>query len=394
MSLSSIFFVPINVVAQQYNLLQVVARPGDSAASLLALYQAQGDCNAKFFYTQNNISPQKELIANKVYQLPIYVASYNKKSIRTTLNISDLEQAKRIQAYNEEMYKNKLQASDYRKTNMLWILYSEIGNCNEIKTSTTSPKTTSGTSPNKGTRNFPIFGEKHKYVPLNSSILKGCVFYIDAGHGGPDPGAIGKYNNADLCEDEYAYDVSLRLARNLLSNGAIAYMITRDSNDGIREGEILPCDTDETCWDEQTMPYDQKERLTQRADAINQLYELHALSGAKHQRLVSIHVDSRSHSARADLFFYYYPNNADGKNCATTLLNTVKKKYEQFQSGRGYEGTVEDRDLFMLRETEPTAVYIELGNIQNKLDQKRIILESNRQALADWLYEGLLQDAK
>ncbi|MBK9213145.1 MAG: N-acetylmuramoyl-L-alanine amidase [Saprospiraceae bacterium] len=37
----------------------------------------------------------------------------------------------------------------------------------------------------------------------------------------------------------------------------------------------------------------------------------------------------------------------------------------------------------------PTSVYVELGNIQNTHDQKRILDPRNRQLLADWLFEGL-----
>ena len=45
----------------------------------------------------------------------------------------------------------------------------------------------------------------------------------------------------------------------------------------------------------------------------------------------------------------------------------------------------------MLRETKVPSVYIELGNIRNAFDQQRIIVESNRQAIANWLLEGILK---
>ena len=48
-------------------------------------------------------------------------------------------------------------------------------------------------------------------------------------------------------------------------------------------------------------------------------------------------------------------------------------------------------DLHILRQTETTSVYIELGNIRNQLDQDRFTLENNRQALANWLCEGLME---
>ena len=43
----------------------------------------------------------------------------------------------------------------------------------------------------------------------------------------------------------------------------------------------------------------------------------------------------------------------------------------------------------MLREVEAPTVYIELANIRNKADQQRIVLSSNRELLADWLFDGL-----
>jgi N-acetylmuramoyl-L-alanine amidase len=45
----------------------------------------------------------------------------------------------------------------------------------------------------------------------------------------------------------------------------------------------------------------------------------------------------------------------------------------------------------MLREIKPVGVFIELGNIRNPYDQLRFILKSNRQYLADWIFEGILQ---
>jgi N-acetylmuramoyl-L-alanine amidase len=74
-------------------------------------------------------------------------------------------------------------------------------------------------------------------------------------------------------------------------------------------------------------------------------------------------------------------------------MNTIRMKYEQHQRGRGYEGTVKARNLHMLRETYPIAVYAELGNIRNTKDQKRFIIEDNRQAVANWLCEGVLKDS-
>ena len=45
----------------------------------------------------------------------------------------------------------------------------------------------------------------------------------------------------------------------------------------------------------------------------------------------------------------------------------------------------------MLREVKTNAVFVELGNIRNAYDQQRFMKENNRQALANWLYEGLIK---
>ena len=60
--------------------------------------------------------------------------------------------------------------------------------------------------------------------------------------------------------------------------------------------------------------------------------------------------------------------------------------------GRGFNGTVSERNLYVLRNTQPVGVYLELGNIRNPRDQQRLVLENNRQALAKWIAEGIVAD--
>lgn len=46
----------------------------------------------------------------------------------------------------------------------------------------------------------------------------------------------------------------------------------------------------------------------------------------------------------------------------------------------------------MVKNTLPAMTYIEIGNIRNKRDQRRILDPDNRQALAKWISEGVLVD--
>jgi len=245
--------------------------------------------------------------------------------------------------------------------------------------------------PTGTTRNFEIFGKKYADVEIIDEQLKGAVYHLVAGHGGPDPGAVGRYGEWQLCEDEYAYDVTLRLARNLIQHGATVYMITRDPNDGIRDDSYLKPDKDEVCYPNLKIPLNQTRRLKQRTEAVNSLYQKHRGS---FQRTVAIHVDSRSHGENIDVFFYHDRRSKTGKKAANILKKTFQRKYDQHQPGRGYNGTVSDRNLYVVRNTYPVAIYIELGNINHRRDQQRFIIPSNRQALANWLFEGLMEDFK
>ncbi|MBK8699437.1 MAG: N-acetylmuramoyl-L-alanine amidase [Saprospiraceae bacterium] len=109
----------------------------------------------------------------------------------------------------------------------------------------------------------------------------------------------------------------------------------------------------------------------------------------KKQTAIMIHVDSRNKEQRQDVFFYHYGNDKDARDLAYNLQTTFEEKYEIFQKGRGYKGYVDNRGLYMLRKVNPTAVYVELANIRNKSDHIRLMESANRQALANWMFEGL-----
>lgn len=235
-----------------------------------------------------------------------------------------------------------------------------------------------------------LFGKEYATYQIVSNELSGACFYLVSGHGGPDPGAIGKYQGHQLHEDEYAYDIILRLARELLSRGAKVHIIIQDAKDGIRDGKILSNSKRETCMGA-AIPLNQVARLQQRCDCINRLYRTDKSS---YKRAIFIHVDSRSRGQQTDVYFYNAPNSKNGKRLAQNLHRTFNQMYGKHQPGRGFRGTVSERNLFVLRNTTPVAVFMELGNITNSRDQQRLVLKNNRQALAKWIAEGVVKDYK
>lgn len=237
-----------------------------------------------------------------------------------------------------------------------------------------------------------LVGLRGGNVAVKDAKLSGAVYYLASGHGGPDPGAIGRYGKYALAEDEYAYDVTIRLARALMEHGAKVYMIIRDPNDGIRDESVLKLDHDEVTYPNQRIPLDQRTRLQQCTNAVNRLYHAHKEA---YQRMVTIHVDSRSAGQNIDVFFYHHEHSKVGKRLAKHIHKSVKAGYKRSQPGRNYMGTVSDRtNLYVVRNSQPPIVFIELGNIRNEKDQRRFLLADNRQALANWICEGLQTDYK
>lgn len=237
-------------------------------------------------------------------------------------------------------------------------------------------------------KKYKLFGKKYEDYTIKSDRLKGACFFLSSGHGGPDSGAIGKVDGRVLHEDEYAYDITLRLARALMEEGATVHMIIQDAKDGIRDDKYLENSNRETCMGA-VIPLNQVKRLKQRSDKINSLSKK---SKDKYKRAVFIHLDSRSKKQQLDVFFYHAEKSAEGKKLANTMRETFNDQYNKHQPSRGFTGTVTPRSLYVLNNTTPVGLFAELGNIQNNFDQRRFLDYNNRQALANWMCRGFIKD--
>lgn len=371
--------------------LQVVCKSGDGISILLQQYQLE---QTDFYFSKfREINPKKvkkngELLAGAKYSLPISIMKYDGKSIRSSLGLDKLETAVQIQNYNTKLLDKDLIKKGYKVSRLLYV---PMAYCSQISVSKSTSN--SKTALINSEFNTKLFGRANSRIEVVDNSLQNRIFYLSPGHGGIDPGAIGTKDGKRLCEDEYAYDITLRLARKLLEHNATVYMTVQDPSDGIREDNYLDCDSDELYYGGDTISGNQTTRLLKRSEIMNELYDKHKKT-AKSQTALMIHVDSRYEEKRIDIFYYYNEDDAKGKLLANTIYQTIKEKYAQNQPGRGYYGTISTRSLLELRKTKATGVYIELGNIQNPTDQVRFLDPNNRQAIANWLYLGLLKGTK
>ena len=225
----------------------------------------------------------------------------------------------------------------------------------------------------------PLLGKRFRDVAVTSDRLAGTCFYLVSGHGGPDPGAIGRVGRHELHEDEYAYDIILRLARYLLSEGAEVRIIIQDAKDGIRGDAYLSNSKRETCMGD-PIPLNQVARLQQRCDKINVLY-------AKTASATNIAVPSLSMSivkgvASRWMFISTMRLEAGRESGWPMPCVPLSRPSMAFISPAVAYGTVSERGLYVLNHTTPVAVFVELGNIQNQSDLRRLVQPDNREALA------------
>ena len=101
----------------------------------------------------------------------------------------------------------------------------------------------------------------------------------------------------------------------------------------------------------------------------------------------------RSAGQTTDVFFYHHAGSAPGLRLAKNIHQVFTNRYRQAQPNRPYSGSVSERSsLYEVHNSHAPAVFMELGNIRNQRDQRRFVVPDNRQALANWIYEGLLAD--
>ena len=390
--------------AQEYVVAKVAK--GEGVYSMLRKYKLdQYSCNLKEFYRLNNLSPNASLILGKDYKMPIRRYTYNAKSIRTTINNSDLPRARMIEQYNKDLLFAKIKEVYFIQDKDLWVPY-HIFQCSDPAKTTimSNPFPDDGKTQENPTLilskptdepiysgkevNYPLFGAKYSRVPLKDESLKNKVFYLKGGHGGPDPGAMSRIEGNVCCEDEYAYDVALRLGRLLVMRGAKVHFIVTDPNDGIRDDQYLICDKDERQGKNEDIPLNQILRLRGRINYVNSMYNTYKKQGITDQKFISIHVDSRSENVSLDVHFYYFEGSDAGMRMALNTQETFSTETRK-TSDAAYTGTVKGRDLYVLKYSHPPALFVEIGNIQNPNDQKRLIESSYRQLISSWLFEGI-----
>lgn len=190
----------------------------------------------------------------------------------------------------------------------------------------------------------------------NDLPLFGKVIYIDAGHGGVDPGAMYK----DIMEKDINLSISKILEDKLLKLGAIVYLTRYGDYDLSVNNTINRKRSD----------------LSRRGNIINR---------SMCDLFVSIHLNAESTGVWRGAQVFYDDINEKNEVFAKILQDNFKKK---LNSNREYKLS---NDLYLQKRIERPGVLIEVGFLSNASDRYLLKQESYQNKVATIIVDSMIE---
>ena len=184
--------------------------------------------------------------------------------------------------------------------------------------------------------------------------LAGKVVVIDPGHGGSDPGAIGRV--LGVTDAEIGLNVGQRL-RDLLEDAGATVIMTRDT--------------------------DVRVDLSARPAIANDV---------EADLFISIHGNSSTNTTVSGIHIYYY---APSTNANLYAQSYVRKELASqvssgMQAATGTASEVRTANYAVLRENDRPSILVETGFLSNAAEEALLAQDSYRQKLAQGIYDGVL----
>lgn len=192
--------------------------------------------------------------------------------------------------------------------------------------------------------------------------LSGKIIAVDAGHGGPDGGAISKEGLSEK-------DVNLAIARHLrdyLQEAGALVVMTREE--------------DKDLADPSTKGYSKRktEDLMNRADFI-------ARQNAS--LFVSVHLNSIPSPKWSGAQTFYYPNHPDNANVSALIQEEIKNNL----GNTDRIAKPADKEIYLLRALKIPAALVEVGFLSNPEEARLLQSEAYQKKVAGAIYQGILR---
>lgn len=190
-----------------------------------------------------------------------------------------------------------------------------------------------------------------------SWTLGNRVVVIDAGHGGVDPGAVGKANK--ILEKDVTLAVSKRLQALVQQGGAKTIMVREDDRDlGTSQGLL------------KRKREDLAQRIQLAMDAQADVY-------------LSIHANSFPNAKLTGTQTFYHPDSPEGKLLAQSIQQELNRMTNGKRVAKG------NQDIYVLKKAHQAAVTVELGFLSNPEEEQLLSRSDYQEKLALAIYQGL-----
>lgn len=190
-------------------------------------------------------------------------------------------------------------------------------------------------------------------VYRQQSGLAGKTIVIDPGHGGSDPGAIGKV--LGVTDADVGLTVGQKL-RDLLEAQGAEVIMTRDSD--VRVG------------------------LNDRPAMANKV---------EADIFVSIHGNSATNTTAKGIQVYYYAPSSNANLYGQSYIRKelASEVSSALQNVTGTSASIKTSNLAVLRENDRPCILVETGFLSNAEEEKLLASDDYRQQLANGIYQGI-----
>ena len=198
---------------------------------------------------------------------------------------------------------------------------------------------------------FYISYGKEKALPLFGKMI-----YVDAGHGGMDPGAIYK----NIQEKQINLEISKKLVKSLEKLGATVYMTRYDDYDlSIQNTNSV-----------------KRSDLSRRAIMINE---------SNCDLYISIHLNSDLSPTWHGTQIFYDDVNMENEKIAKIMQETFQ---EEMKSNRKYK---ELTNIYLYRKVKRPGVLVEAGFLSNPNDRYLLRQKTHQQKIVNTIIKSILK---
>lgn len=206
------------------------------------------------------------------------------------------------------------------------------------------------------------FSQPEPDVQVLSYVLASRVIVIDPGHGGIDPGTIGR--KLKIPEKEVTLAIAKRLA-NLLSQAGAMVVMTRDTDRDLSDAGFKGSFIER-----------KRQDLARRVDLAHRVNA---------ELYISIHANAdpspRWHGAQV----FYYSNSLESKMLATAIQDELVRILGN-NNRKAKEGV-----FFIMEKTRIPAVTVEVGFMSNEMEERLLADELYQSKVAHAIFSGLVK---